>query len=284
MPDLRTSIGGLRQWMLAHPVMAFPLVYLGWAYLFWLPLLFSGSSVWSFPNLLWFLAGGASPLIAGLILAALTGGKAQLLDLARRLVDWRRIPGKWWLPIVAFWLAFDVAMAGLAVLLGITDTPLDVHWSLFANPGMLLFLLLLSFVFPAVEEVGLRGYYLDALQRRLGPTAAGLINGLVWAVWHAPFVWFPGYYASTTFDPALSWWLPMIVCHTLLIVHVYNSTRRSILAVLIFHGMMNFTGEWLRISPDMYPFMLFGNVLLAVLLIALWQRGKYPGSGSRASS
>ncbi len=159
--------------------MAFPLIYLGWAYLFWTPLLLSESSVWAFPNILWFLSGGASPLIAGLGLAALTGDKAQLRDLVHRLVDWRRIPGKWWLLIVSFWLAFDVAMAGLAVLLGITDAPLDVHWSLFANPGMLLFLLLLSFVFPAVEEVGLRGYYLDALQRRLGPTAAGLINGLV---------------------------------------------------------------------------------------------------------
>jgi len=53
---------------------------------------------------------------------------------------------------------------------------------------------------------------------------------------------------------------------------LYNGTQRSILAVLIFHGMMNFTGEWLRISPDMYPFMLSGNVLLALLLIALWQR------------
>ena len=228
---------------MGHPIIAFPLVYLGWAYLFWIPLLLSESSVWGFPNILWFLIGGASPVIAGLSLAALTGGRAQLRDLARRLVDWRRIPGMWWLPVISFWLVFDVAMAGLAVLLGVTDSPLDVNWSLFLDPGLLLFLLLLSFVFPAVEEAGLRGYYLDTLQRRLDPTTAGLVNGLVWAVWHAPFVWFPGYYENTTFDPALSWWLPMIVCHTLLIVQVYNGTRRSVLAVLIFHGLMNFTGE-----------------------------------------
>jgi membrane protease YdiL (CAAX protease family) len=144
---------------------------------------------------------------------------------------------------------------------------------------LLLFLLLLSFVFPAVEEVGLRGYYLDTLQRRLGPTTAGLVNGLVWAAWHAPFVWFPGYFENTTFDPALSWWLPMIVCHTLLIVQVYNGTQRSILAVLIFHGLINFTGEWLRISRDMYPFILSGNVFVALLLIAYWQKDKAPDIG-----
>jgi hypothetical protein len=43
--------------------------------------------------------------------------------------------------------------------------------------------------------------------------------------------------------------------------------------------MMNFTGEWLRISPDMYPFMLSGNVLFAALLIALWQSKKHPDTG-----
>lgn len=262
----------LRQWLSAHPLLAFPLVYIGWAYLFWLPLLFMESSVWSYPGLLWFLIGGASPLIAGLGLAALSGGKAQLLDLARRLTDWRRIPVGCWLLILLFWLGFDLVMAGLAVLLGVTDTPLAVNMSLLVNPAMLLFLLLLSFVFPMAEEVGLRGYYLQALQQQLGPTAAGLVNGTVWAIWHAPFVWFPGYYANTTFNPELYWWLPMIVCHTLLIVHVYNCTQGSILAVVIFHGLMNFTGEWLGISAEMYPFMLAGNVLVAILLVLYWKQ------------
>jgi membrane protease YdiL (CAAX protease family) len=230
--------------------------------------------VWASPNLLCFLIGGASPLLAGLGLAALTGGKTQVLELMRRLVDWRRISVRWWLVILLFWLCLDLAMAGLALWLGFAESPLDVNTSLFFNPGMLLFLLLLSFVFPAIEEVGLRGYYLDTLQQHFGPTTSGLVNGAVWAIWHAPFVWFPGYYANTTFNPELYWWLPMIVCQTLLIVQVYNRTDRSILAVLIFHGMMNFTGEWLRISPDMYPFMLTGNLLAAVLLVFWWNRKK----------
>ncbi|WP_349666111.1 hypothetical protein [Marinobacter sp. ATCH36] len=54
---------GLRQWVLSHTLLAFPLFYLGWAYLFWAPVLLSEESVWTFPNLLWFLIGGASPLL-----------------------------------------------------------------------------------------------------------------------------------------------------------------------------------------------------------------------------
>jgi membrane protease YdiL (CAAX protease family) len=129
-------------------------------------------------------------------------------------------------------------------------------------------MLLLSFVFPAVEEIGLRGYWLDELQERFNPVVAGLINGAAWAVWHTPFVWFPGYYANTSFNPELWWWLPSIVLHTLLIVWVYNGTNRSILAVLLFHGMMNFTGEFLRLAPEIFPFMLIGNFLAAAAVVA----------------
>lgn len=144
--------------LIRRPLLAFPLVYLGWAYLFWIPVLLSDSSVWAFPNLIWFLIGGASPVVAGLGLAAANGGKEQLGDLWRRLTDWRRIPGRWWLIILFFWLAYDLAMAGLAVLLGVAGETLDTNWQLFVSPGPLLFLLVLSFVFPAVEEVGLRGF------------------------------------------------------------------------------------------------------------------------------
>lgn len=180
--------------------------------------------------------------------------------------DWRRIPGKWWVLLLSFWLFFDLAMAGIAISLSVTRSPLDPNWGLFWDPRALLFLLLLSFLFPAVEELGLRGYYLDVLQRKFTATTSGIINGIVWAMWHAPFVGFAGYYANTSFDPALSWWLPMIVCHALLITYVYNRSNRSLLAVLLFHAMMNFTGEWLRILPKMYPFMLTGTLAAAIFV------------------
>lgn len=272
------STGRLSHCIRRHPIIGFPLVYLGWAYAFWIPVLLSDRSVWELPSLSWFLIGGASPLIAGVLLAFGDGGRAQLRDLFRRLADWRRISFTWLLSILSFWLLFDLVMAGAAVFLGVTDSPLDINWSLWLNPEALLFLILLSFVFPAIEEVGLRGYYLDTLQKNLTPVAAAAVNGIVWAIWHTPFVWFPGYYAYTSFHPALFWWLPMIICHALLIAYVYCHTGRSILAALIFHGMMNFTGEWLRISADMYPFMLSGNVLMALFVVSVWHRSA--GSGS----
>lgn len=249
-------------------VFGFPLVYLGWAYLFWSPIFASAESVWSFPKIILFLAGGASPLIAGVVLAGLTGGRRRLRDIGSRLVDIRRISVRWLTVILLFWLVFDLLMAGAALVFGITDHPLGIAWDAVSSPQALAFVLLLSFVFPAVEEIGLRGYWLDELQERFNPVVAGLINGATWAVWHAPFVWFPGYYANTSFNPELWWWLPSIVLQTLLIVWVYNGTNRSILAVLLFHGMMNFTGEFLGLAPEIFPFTLIGNILVAAAVVA----------------
>ncbi len=250
----------------------FPLLYLGWAYVFWLPLFGSDTSVWSFPKVLFFLAGGASPLIAGVTMAYVTGGSERVRDIWRRLVDVRLIAPKWWVIVLGYWLVFDLLMAGTAVILGVTDDPIHLALTQLTDPGALGFMLLLSFIFPLVEEVGLRGYYLDQLQARFSPTVAGLINGGTWAVWHAPFVWFPGYYADVTFAPALWWWLPSIVLQTVLIVWVYNNTRRSILAVLLFHGMMNFTGLVLGLAPEMHPFSLVGTAVVVAVLVVSWRR------------
>ena len=249
----------------------FPIVYLGWAFLFWTPILVSETSVWELPNLAFFLVGGASPLLAGLALGWVTGGSERVRDLGRRLVDSSWITSRWWVLVIVFWPAFNLSMAGAAIVLGVSEEPIDIVWSTLTDAPTLGFLLLLSFAFPAVEEIGLRGYYLDRLQERFTPTAAGLINGGTWAIWHAPFVLFPGYYANTTFDPALWWWLPSIVLQTLLIVWVYNNTHRSILAVLVFHGMMNLSGEFLGLAPEMFPFLLLGYALAAILLVLSWR-------------
>jgi uncharacterized protein len=167
---------------------------------------------------------------------------------------------------------------------------------LLTDPVALAFPFLLAFVLPAAEEIGLRGWHLDRLIDRFGTTTAALVNGATWAVWHAPFVLLPGYYADTTFDPQLSWWLPMIVLDTVLIVWVYLGTDRSILAALLFHGMMNLTGELLGISPEMYPFVLVGHALAAGAVVVRWRRTlparptgsldqrTRPGSGPRGLS
>lgn len=258
----------------------FPVIYLGWAYGFWAPIIVSGQSVWSVPNVGLFVAGGASPLLAALVLSWLQYGPAGLLDLGHRLIDRGRIGPRWWLLLLSFWPAFTLVVAGGALAVGITLTPLELASTdrLF-DPVVVGSMLVFAFVFPLPEEIGLRGYWLDRLQERFSALTAGLINGATWAAWHAPFVLLPGYYAHTTFQPALSWWLPMLVLVTLVYVWVYNNTNRSILAVVVFHAFGNLTGEVMGFAPELYPFVLWGYVLVAVLLVVGWGPASLRGWG-----
>lgn len=254
----------------------FAVLYIGWAYLWWAPILASDTSVWEGRNLVLFLVGGASPLLAGLLLAWLTGGGDRVRDIGRRLVDPRRVSLRWWLVIVGFWPVFNLVMGGAAVLFGVTDQPFAVDVDVLLDPRTLVFQLALAVLFPAAEEVGLRGYYLDRLVERFNLATAALVNGVTWAVWHAPFVLLPGYYDDITFDPQLSWWLPMIVAETVMYVWLWERTNRSILAVLVFHATMNLGGELLGITPDMYPFVLSGHLLVAGVVLLDWRRRSWP--------
>ena len=250
---------------------AFPTLYLGWAYLFWLPIVASGESVWSVPNVGLFLVGGMSPLLAGLVLLWLEDGRAGIADLRRRLTDRDRIEPRWWLVIALFYPAFNLLAAGVALATGYTSAPLEVITTdRLLDPSALLLLVAVALVFPTIEEIGLRGYWFDQLQARWSALVASLILGVVWASWHVPLVYMAGYYEGTTFDPALWWWLPSIVLTAVIATWVYNNTQRSVLAVIGLHFMGNLTGETIGFSSELYPAVHIGTALVAIVLVVGW--------------
>lgn len=213
-------------------------------------------------------------------MAWLTRGWDGLSDLGTRLIEIGRIDPRWALVIVLYWPLFNLVLAGGALLFGVTAEPLElISMDRLFDPAALFSLVAFAFVFPLVEEIGLRGYWLDRLQERRCALVAGIINGTAWAVWHAPFVLFTGYYANTTFEPELWWWMPMLVFNTIILVWVYNNTRRSILAVLLFHALGNVTGELMGFAPEMYPFILTGYALVVAGLVAYWSPGSLRGWG-----
>ncbi|MDG5820547.1 type II CAAX endopeptidase family protein [Natronococcus sp. A-GB7] len=231
----------------------------------------SGDSVWTFPNAVLFLVGGSSPLVAGLSLLWLTSGRDGYRDLRHRLVETDRIRPRWWLVIVLLYPAFTLVAASVAVGTGFTSAPLEVvEPQRLLEPGSLALLLAVALVFPAVEEIGLRGYWFDQLQARWSALVASLILGVVWAAWHVPLVYMVGYYDETTFQPELWWWLPSIVLTAIIGTWVYNNTRRSVLAVIGLHFVGNLTGETMGFAGEVYPVVHLGTALVAVCLVVVW--------------
>ena len=253
------------------PPWAFAAVYLGWAYLFWAIVVLSGETVWSFPNVLYFLVGGASPLVAGLGLAWRDRGRAGLADLWRRLIDVRRIAPRWWAVVFLFYPAFNLVVAGVAVAVGATDAPLEVITvERLTDPLGLFGLVAFSFLLPLPEEVGLRGYWLDRLQGRWDALAASLVLGVTWAAWHVPLLFMEGYYSATTFQPEPVTFLGSIVAGAVLYTWVYNNTGRSLLAAVCFHFAGNLTGEVIGLVPDQYLASFLGTVVVAGIVTVVW--------------
>ena len=258
----------------------FPTVYLGWAYLFWVPVVVSGDPVWSFPNVVLFLLGGASPLLAGLGLLWFTQGRAGYHDLRWRMTELDRISPQWWLVILLFYPLFTLVMASIALVTGVASSPLEfISGQRLFDPVAVLLLLAVALAFPAVEEIGLRGYWFDQLQVRWSALVSSLVLGVVWATWHVPLVYMVGYFEGTTFQPALWWWLPSIVMTAIIGTWVYNNTQRSVLAVIGLHFLGNLTGETMGFSPEMYPFVHIGTLTVAVALVVLFGSNSLRGRG-----
>jgi membrane protease YdiL (CAAX protease family) len=126
---------------------------------------------------------------------------------------------------------------------------------------------------PIPEELGWRGYALDRLQRKWNALASSLVLGVIWAVWHLPIFFIRGTLLSEVVPLwSTQFWVSMgpgILALAVVMTWIYNNTQRSILGAILFHFMMNFTLEFLRLPGDLkiYHFVWLTIIALVVTLV-----------------
>jgi membrane protease YdiL (CAAX protease family) len=130
-------------------------------------------------------------------------------------------------------------------------------------------LLFILFFGPVPEELGWRGYALYSLQDRWNALVASVILGIMWALWHLPLFFIQGTYQFNLGMGTVSFWLFMlsIIPQSILITWIYNNTQRSILSAIMYHFMLNLTGELTAISP-LAEGLYFGLWLVAAIVVA----------------
>jgi membrane protease YdiL (CAAX protease family) len=178
----------------------------------------------------WFVA------VAAVVAALLSGGRAALHDLGRRLVR-RRVRWSWYVVVLLGPAAFSVAAAAVVVLLGGTwSTSLP---TLLADQA---WVLLVAFLLVSVltdglgEEVAWRGFALPRLLARCTPLAASVALGLLWAAWHLPLLWTEG----KPLHGQLFWLLLVdITAKSVLFTWVFLHTNGSALVAVLFHATTN---------------------------------------------
>jgi membrane protease YdiL (CAAX protease family) len=257
---------------LTSPWTFFALVF-SWCWGFWGVAIALDASITTPLGFILFIVGGLGILILGLLFSYLTKSKAEFRDYLISIVDPRRIRLKWLAIILLFVPALHAVAALIDVALGGTGATLG---SSLANSATDPFRLGLSAMFativPFIEEPGWRGYALARLQKRHSALVASLILGVVWSLWHFPLFFIPGSFQAEQGAWTLDFWLLMIgiVPLTFAFTWIYNNTGGSILAVVLFHGMINFTGELLELSPraDLLTYALW--VLVAVVIVRFW--------------
>lgn len=224
----------------------FFLLAIGGTWLFWLIPVIANWPIWEVPAV-WFLyAGGACVPLAAVTLAWRAG---YLKLLAKRLLDPRLIPLQCWLAVLLFVPLVHVLAGGLAMAFGLQSTgfiPSAVtEMTAVQFLGFASFILFLG---PLPEEVGWRGYALPALLGKHSPIIATFVLGFAWCVWHVPLFFLDGYYDRFGDPP-----IPLLFFGNILVISVFYTwlhmrTGGSVLAAVLFHFSVNFTGELVPIQ------------------------------------
>ncbi len=183
--------------------------------------------------------GVYGPMIAAFIVLAITRKKVGVVELLKSMGK-VNVKLKWYGAIILLPLVITLASAGISLLYGTDLTNLF-------NPGMAPLLVLLMFInntlTSGLEEPGWRGYALPKLQENYTANKSSIILGIVWAIWHYPFLVYLNFVQLGTgaFLSALAiiGFTASTVGGSILFSWVYNNTKSVFMAIL-FHGLMNF--------------------------------------------
>lgn len=256
---------------------------LGWSWLFWISasLVSQGDHTVLVTSL--HCIGGLGPMLSAIGFVYLTQDRKGQRDYWWRVIDFKRIRGKWY--TVVFLMA--PALAGLSALIdclsGGEGIQLETAVQFLDQPLMIIpSVFFILFFGPVPEELGWRGYALDRLQAQWSALFSSLILGVIWAVWHIPLFFIVGSYQYNLGLGTLSFWTCMvnIVSQAVLITWIYNNTDRSTTSAILFHFMVNFVGELFELTEaaEIYQFILW--ITIVIFVVTIWGPKKLRRGGT----
>lgn len=195
--------------------------------------------------------GGIGPAGAAVIMLRAYGGREAWRDYLRRLRPGLIGPA-WYCVIFLLPVFFTTVAVLISLPFGGTLRQLVPLEKFMENPFSLLsFALFVLFFGPVTEELGWRGYALDALRDRFNGLTASLMLAAVWGLWHFPLFLIEGY---PLHEMALGPWqlagyfsdlFPKCVIYT----WIFYNTGRSSLSAILFHFMCNYVGMIIETGP-----------------------------------
>ncbi len=245
---------------MTRTAVTFTALAIGLSWAVWLPIAWSGSES-SLKD-----AGSFGPAVAALILVVARPDLRH--DWRSRLTAWR-VPIRWYaLVLIGPVIVCGVVVAAVRVI-GLTDLR-------FNDPSQI-YLIVPAFVAvlvlggPLGEEPGWRGLLLPTLAARVSFPIAGLVVGIVWAVWHLPLFMIPG---TPQAELPLAGYLALTVALGVVYGSLAQHTRGSVPVAIVFHAASNTAAGLLPILPSdaggsTVPFLVLAGVVVLVAAVLL---------------
>ncbi|GAA2738695.1 CPBP family intramembrane glutamic endopeptidase [Actinocorallia aurantiaca] len=168
--------------------------------------------------------------------------------------------GAAWYAVAVLLMPLIVVTAHLLSPQGGPAAPDSVQWSLLVP------LAVVYLVSATGEELGWTGYATASLQRRYGVWGAGVLLGVVWAVWHIIPYWQAGHGPSW-----ILWQCLFTVGFRILLVGSYDRAGASVPVVIVCHASYNvawslLTGSGAHYDPAATALL---TLVLAGLLVVI---------------
>ncbi len=206
---------GLAELLRKYPLTSFFTLAIGMTWLAFIPYYFSTDSI---P---WFTFG---PMVAGITMAAVTGGLKQVKSLLAATFRWKVNP-IWYLAAIGL----PFATQYISVLLNPLFGSAAPAWGSIPPVMEILPMVAIFMVFsgPVGEEIGWRGFALPRLLEKYSALTASLIVGSVWAVWHLPLILVDDFTVYGAFMPVIA---------AIMFTWVSQNAKGSVLLAILMHA------------------------------------------------
>jgi len=234
-----------------------------WA--FWLVAILLGGPPMSSPTGIPYLLGGFGPVIAAIVLRVRRARRREPAP-AHAVSSRPGVRWLWVVPLLVLASATVVAAAFLADVLGGPAPSLTAGKDLITTiGGPVPFLISMLIGGPLAEEPGWRGTAYPRLRASMTRLQAGLLLGVVWAVWHLPLFFIPGTVQASF---GLISWSGLLFCLSVIpmaLLTGYAYERGGVVASIAVHFGVNTTIALLTINAPMTQALVLAVQIVVVL-------------------
>lgn len=203
------------------------------------------------------------PITAALILVYREDRSSGVRRLLRRVFDYKSIKPKiWYAPIILLMPVIYLLSYGVMRLIG-RQLP-KPHIPFLTVP----LFFVLFFIAAASEEAVWKGYTVDPMQNRWNALITSIVLGSAWGIWHIV----PDIQAHHGLE-WIAWQRGVYsIALRVLIVWIYNNTRKSVFVAVLFHRMDNVSWALFPDYGSHYDPAIIGAItaIMAAALTFLW--------------